>query len=248
MRYSVRIGLGCVMAVLMASSARAQEAGQSRLITVNGHAEVKVVPDEVILTLGVETRDKDLNVAKVSNDDRVKKIFEVAKRFEIDPKDVQTEHINIHPRYRDDDARSELLAYLVRKTVVITLRDLAKFEMLLSAALEAGANYVHGIDFRTTELRRHRDEARALAIHAAKDKAVALAGELGEIVGRAHAIREDQATWWSWYGQWGTQWAGNLMAQNVIPSPSADAGAEETTIAPGQITVAALVTIEFELQ
>lgn len=36
-----------------------------------------------------------------------------------------------------------------------------------------GSNYVHGVDFRTTELRVRRDRARALAIVAAKEKAEA---------------------------------------------------------------------------
>ncbi|MEJ2211004.1 MAG: SIMPL domain-containing protein [Anaerolineae bacterium] len=34
-----------------------------RTVTVTGEAEVRVVPDEVILTLGVETWDKDLGRA-----------------------------------------------------------------------------------------------------------------------------------------------------------------------------------------
>ncbi|MGD9365498.1 MAG: SIMPL domain-containing protein [Desulfobacteraceae bacterium] len=42
----------------------AEEQSEPRLITVTGDAEVRVVPDEVLLTLGVETWDKDLNIAK----------------------------------------------------------------------------------------------------------------------------------------------------------------------------------------
>ena len=34
------------------------------LITVTGDADVRVAPDEVILTLGVETWDKNLSAAK----------------------------------------------------------------------------------------------------------------------------------------------------------------------------------------
>ncbi|MCL7971773.1 MAG: hypothetical protein M8866_06735, partial [marine benthic group bacterium] len=41
-------------------SATAQEEGR---ITVAGEADVRVVPDEVVLTLGVETDDLDLQAA-----------------------------------------------------------------------------------------------------------------------------------------------------------------------------------------
>jgi len=37
---------------------------EPRRVSVTGEAEVRVVPDEVILTLGVETWDKNLNLAK----------------------------------------------------------------------------------------------------------------------------------------------------------------------------------------
>ena len=40
-------------------------------ISVSGSAEVKVVPDEIYLTVGVETRDEDLQKAKKQNDDVV---------------------------------------------------------------------------------------------------------------------------------------------------------------------------------
>ena len=98
---------------------------------------------------------------------------------------------------------------------MITLKDISAFDAVLSDALEAGATYVHGIQFRTTELRKHRDEARALAIRAAHEKAVALAQELGQEVGQPHDIREDQSQWWSSYNTW---WGGraSTMTQNVI--------------------------------
>src|SRR5512135_3620464 len=70
-------------------------------ITVTGDASVMVVPDEVILTFGIETSDVDLMTAKRLNDDRVKKLLDVVKSMGIDPKSVQTDFINIQPRYSD---------------------------------------------------------------------------------------------------------------------------------------------------
>jgi len=37
-----------------------------RIISVTGTAEIKVSPDEVQLTVGIDSRDKDLVVAKTS--------------------------------------------------------------------------------------------------------------------------------------------------------------------------------------
>jgi uncharacterized protein YggE len=129
--------------------------------------------------------------------------------------------------------------------VVVTLRDLSKFEDLVSDMLEVGVNHVHGVDFRTTELRKHRDRARSLAIQAAREKAVMMSGELGQRIGRPHNISEGHAGWWSWYGRWwGPSWRGR-MSQNVIQEAAGGAGGG--TLAPGQIAVTANVTVTFEL-
>jgi uncharacterized protein YggE len=188
---------------------------ESRRITATGDAEVRVVPDEVILTLGVETWDKNMSVAKSQNDRIVGRVLELANDY-AQPEHVKTEFVDIEPRWRHGTyEESDFIGYFVRKTIVITLRDLSKFEDLLARALDAGVNHVHGIQFRTTDLRQHRDEARALAIKAAREKAVALAGELGETVGDPVTINEVHSGWWSPYGSWwgrGSAW----MAQNVI--------------------------------
>jgi hypothetical protein len=225
----------------------ADECSQPRLITVTGDAEVRVVPDEVILTLGVETWNKDLNAAKADNDRRVHKILQLVKSFGIEDKHVQTDFISIEPRYEEQWQHKNFIGYFVRKTVVITLRDPAKFEALLSAALEAGADYVLGIDFRTTELRKHRDEARALAIKAAREKAVDLARALGQTVGKPHSINEMQNWWSSSYNSFWGAGRGAWMAQNVVQTAGGPS-TPQSTIAPGQIVVNASVTVSFELE
>jgi uncharacterized protein YggE len=220
---------------------------EPRLVTVNGDAEVKVAPDEVIITLGVETWNEDLSIAKNENNQAVAKILETARNKGVEEKHVQTDHISIEPRYRDQWERRTFIGYFVRKTVVVTLRDVSKFEPLVSSFLDAGANYVHGIQFRTTELRKHRDKARSLAIKAASEKAEALAGELGQKVGLPHSIREGFSNWWYWSG-WGSRYGGGMMQNVAQQAGGGGASGGEGSIAPGQISVTANVTVSFELE
>lgn len=223
--------------------------GELRLISVTGEAEVRVVPDEVILTLGVETWDKDLDLARQQNDQIVGKVLALAAEFGIDPQHVQTDYVAIEPRYRNGYYEErDFIGYFVHKTVVITMRDLTRFEGLLAAALDSGVNYVHGIQFRTTELREYRDEARALAIQAAKEKAAALASELGEDIGEPYKIEEAQSGWGSGYNVWwGSRWGGG-MSQNVIQELGTGSLPAEGTLAPGQINISATVAASFVLK
>ena len=237
-----------VLILAFSFSALAGNNPDNRLITVTGDAEVRVAPDEVVLTFGVETWDKDLNHAKSQNDERVKNVLALTKEFNIEQKHVQTDHISIEPRYERQYQHREFIGYFVRKTIVFILRDTSKFEDLLSSALVAGANYVHGVQFRTTELRKYRDQARALAIKAAQEKANDLARELGQKVGKPHTIMENRSNWQSWYNTWwGSRWGRGGMSQNVIQNAGSPSETE-SSIALGQINVNARVTVSFELE
>ena len=244
------LALSVLLAILCLVAPAAAGSGDPpvRTITVTGEAEVKVPPDEVILTLGVETWDKDLAVAKRRNDEIVTRVLKVAESHGVAPQHVQTDFVSIEPRYKLGNYEpGDFIGYFVRKTIVITLKDITAFEELLSDALEAGVTHVHGIEFRTSELRKHRDAARALAIRAAREKAIALAGELDQEVGRPNDIREEYNGWRSPYNSWwGGGWGAPGATQNVIQESGVPQGMD-STLAPGQISVSARVTVSFEL-
>jgi uncharacterized protein YggE len=214
-----------------------------RTISVTGEAEVKVVPDEAVFNFGIETDSKDIEEARRQNDARVKDLLDLAARLGIERQHVQTDYLSIEPRYDRDgsDRKNEFLGYFVRRNVVITLKDLGKFEQLLSEALKLGVNFVDQAQFRTTELRRHRDQARQMAIRAAKEKAVALAGELNMKVGKPISISEASI----WENNW---YRGRAMTQNAMAEAPASSDIGSSTIAPGQISISARISVVFELE
>lgn len=215
-------------------------------ISTSGDAEVRVVPDEVVLNMGVETADRSLRAAKAANDVAIQHALEVASHHGVPSKNVQTDYISIEPRYRRDEVTGTLLGYVVRKSLTIRLNDISKFEELFTDLLDAGVNVVHGIEFRTTELRKYRDQARALAIKAAREKAEALAETAGHRAGSTLSISENGGGWFSPYNSWWGRGYGNSM-QNVIQSDGS-AGSTEATLALGQITVTAHVSITVALE
>ncbi|MFH2047203.1 MAG: SIMPL domain-containing protein [Pseudomonadota bacterium] len=173
--------------------------------------------------------------------------IDAAKKHKIEEKHIQTDHISIEPRYEHQYEHRKFIGYFVRKSIVLTIRDTSEFENILTSVLEAGANYVHGVQFRTTELRKHRDKARLLAIKAAREKANDLAKELGQKVGKPYEINENPSGWWSWYNSsWGSRWGGG-MAQNVMQNAAGSSGSD-SSIALGQIKVNAKITVSFEIE
>ena len=218
----------------------------SRTISVNGNAEVRVAPDIVQLLLAVETTDKTIPKAKQASDERVAKTLAVANRLGIPAKDIQTDRMSIDVTHNDTSYSSrgrDPDGYVVRRSIVLTLRDVKRFEEAMTAVLEAGTNRVDGIDFQTSELRKHRDQARAQALKAAREKAAAMAAELGMKIGKASSIQEG----YSGAGLWGFS-RRNMMQQNV--STEQNGGAESGTegFAPGLISVSAAVSVTFDLE
>jgi uncharacterized protein len=223
----------------------AQPTGE-RTIRVNGEASVMVEPDEVILTLGIETRSVELKTAKQRNDEVLRKATDIAKSSGIEPRYIQSDFIQIEPRYKDYETQV-FDVYVVRQNLVLTLREIDRFEELLSNLLDAGVTNVQGVHFRTTELRKYRDQARALALKAAKEKAIAMAGELDQDVGEPLSIEEGYQGWFSWYDSW---WGSRIsgMTQNVIQNAGPSTYDGDSSLAPGQIAVTANVTVQFVLK
>jgi uncharacterized protein YggE len=217
-----------------------------RYITVTGDAEVRVIPDEVILNLGVETQHVNLHLAKDRNDEIVERVLDIAESYGIEARHIQIDYIYIDNNcYYSCSSNEE---YFVRKTIAVTLKDIDKFEALLTSVIDAGVTNVHGIEFRTTELREHKDTARALAIRAAKEKAIALTGELDQTIGLPTNIQENYVGWNSWYSSWWGHWSSGSMAQNVIQEVGNSSWAGSETSAPGQISVNARVSVTFEIR
>ncbi len=234
-----------VLALLLTAPAAAAEQRDLRLVTVAGEADVKVAPDEVVITVGIETPNKDLNLARSQNSERVKRLTSLAAEFHIDPKDIGTNQITLEPRYDYNNGRNDFRDYLARRTVSLTLKDLSRFEGLLAAMLKAGVTSIQGAQFCTSALRKYKDQARSLAIKAAQEKARDLAKELGQKIGRPHTIQEDQVGWSFWDGGFGRASYGNAV-QNVVSNSGE--GPQGATPAVGQISITARVTVSFELE
>ena len=210
------------------------------LISTSATAEVKVAPDQVYVSLGVTVRNKELEAAKRQSDDRVAAVLKSLKENGVAAKDMQTDYLSINPEYENARAVTPDV-YVVARSIGVRIRDIRTFEKVLTAALVNGANQVGGVDFRTSELQKHRAEARELAIRAAKEKAVALAAEIGAKVGKVQSISESASN-----GYVGSL-NGCYAAQNATLNAS-DGGPASDTLATGQINVSATVNVKFRLE
>jgi uncharacterized protein len=180
----------CVLAAVTAAS-------QVRpSVSVVGEAKMSVAPDQVVFTFEVVTADQELSAAKRVNDTRSAKTLAAAKDFKIASEDIQTDSLTITPQYAGSkDPRGEhvLIGYEVTKRIFVTLKNLEKIDLFLSKAIEAGVNRVVSISIENSQMQTFQEQVRSMAVKNAQAKAQAYAKQLGQTVGKAYVIREEDA-------------------------------------------------------
>ena len=213
------------------------------LVTTTGNAEVKVTPDLADLRFDIEVRNTNLKAGLAQQVERMTQLLATLKAAGIEEKDLQTSQVIINPIYQQEDQlrmeTAKIAFYSISQTATCTLRDLKKITTLTAQAIDAGANRVGGVTLRTSKLRQYRDQARIQAVKAAKEKALALAGELGAKVGKAHSITE---------GTHDSPIYGYNMAQNVAMGGSGGGAGSGTAFEAGTISIEATVTVAFVLE
>jgi uncharacterized protein len=170
---------------------QAQQQIMPPLISVNGIGEVKLQPDEVVISLGVAMREKTLEQARKQTDSKAAAIIAYLRKQGVDAKDIQTSYMSLQPVYMSGEyGKAAPDFYMAEKTMTIVVRKLDKFDGLLSGLYDNGVNRIDGINFRVKDIEKHRAEARKRAVADAKQKANALTSELGAKVGKVYAINE----------------------------------------------------------
>lgn len=221
--------------LMLVPSIRAQSAfNHPRIISVTGDAEIKVAPDEVTLTMGVDSHDKDLAIAKAENDKRIRRLLSLARAAGVDSKNIQTSALTMGPEYSDEKI-PKLLGYEVSQTVSVTLTDLSRYEDLMIRSLDAGVNRVDGINFFVADPKKYREEAQLNAVEAAHEKAVAMAGQLRQTVGVPWEITEETDL------NADVNSLDNTRYKLAMPQV-------EPTVAGGEVTIRATVQISFLLE
>jgi uncharacterized protein YggE len=166
----------------------ADDEPQKRTISLNGTGTVKLAPDIINISTGVESDAAVAKDALAKNTAAMTKVVAELKQSGIEPRDIQTANFSVEPRYdnSDEDKAPKLVGYRVTNSVFITVRDISKLGEVLDKIVSLGANSIGGISFGVANREAVENEARKLAmadaIAKAKLFAEAAGAELGEVM------------------------------------------------------------------
>jgi uncharacterized protein YggE len=247
--------LAVAMVLLIASSlpAGAQQAGsfQDRpKIIVSGEAVVEATPNKIVVTFGIETRDRDITVAKRKNDEIVKKALAAVKACGVPEKEIQTDQSSLRSIMPSSWGGKE---YLVTNRLQVILGGTRNVEEVVVCMLQAGAIQLYGIEFQTSEFERYREQARESALKAAKEKAEKMAAVLGQSVGEPLEISEGWCGTSRGYAS-ATRLSGSSLVSRIasddpFATDASDSDSSGTsTIAFGKLAIRAHVSVVFALK
>lgn len=221
---------GCLNAPL----AVAQEANEARTITVTGNGETAARPDIAMITIGVRSEGATAAAALSANNANMAATLKSLKDAGIADRDIQTSGLSINPQYNYERNRSnpEVTGFVASNTVNVRLRDLDKAGSVIDTAVRAGANSLGGIQFGFDDPKEMEQQALRNAVAAAKAKAELLTDAAGVDLGEVLTIN---------------------ASYSVSPQPRpmmarAEAVSDEMAIEAGESTVAASVTIVYEIE
>ncbi len=228
------IGTACTPSVDAAVAASPMAANQNNSgITVVGMGEAAGQPDEARVTVGVDTFAKNVNVATAENEENIQAILAALQSEGITGDDIQTSNYSLWAEQLYGENGPEGIAgYRVSNQVNVTIRDIEKVGDVITAAINAGANQIYGVNFTVADPIALEAEARQNAVNNARERAQSLAELSGVTLGDVQSVNE-------------------LYTQMNAPVTGLGGGGEmlaQSSISPGQLSYHVQVQVNFGMK
>jgi uncharacterized protein YggE len=233
------------LALVPAVPAHAQVPEMARLtgtrLDVTASGEVSRIPDIVRIEAGVHTEAPTAAEAMRLNQSRMERVRAALTRAGVADRDTQTSSFELEAVYRNDGYNRQVLTgYRTSNQLFIRLRDPSSSGRVMDALVAEGVNDIEGPILGYESVETSLDQARGLAIAAARARADLYARGLGMRVRRAVYVNEE---------------GGNYTPRNYVGrnegnslSNSLPVSTTTSTIDPGGRKITATVSVIFELE
>lgn len=191
------------------------------LLTVYGESVIKVTPDYVVLGLRI---NKEIKL----NADGKTTEFAIFNK-----KDSKISLFN----FEEEGIFEGLVqvdSSIFIKEVFITISDLSKFEKYLLDLHNQGFTDFFYVDYRISNVEKHKADAVKLAVQSAKDKAVLLTSQFSQSIGKVHNVTEIPVENLSWYNLSKESLKFKIESGNYL-------------INPGLISIRSKIKVSFDL-
>jgi len=109
------------------------------LISISGYGEVKVRPDEVKVSVGIQLRDESADMLSKLIDKRSSDVIKILRDANVTDQDIETSNLSIQPYYADTSSSygsTKPDYYTGQKSITFTLKNISNFDGHYDFALQ----------------------------------------------------------------------------------------------------------------
>ena len=163
---------------------------QSSSVTVEGNAEISVVPDRANLNLAVELNGRNLSSMTTRVAETIDAFLTITDGLSINRNDVMTSGVNINPRYRYENKTGRRIfdGYNVSRSIQVDLQNIDLLGSIIERSTVQGINNIAAPIFRFSQEDQVIQSLHTLAVQDAMKRAEALVDPLNASLGKALKI------------------------------------------------------------
>ncbi len=215
-----------------------EQSAEQDMVTVTGKETVKVVPDMAQIVYTVWTEAKTASACQQENAEALDQAIAALKDMGIAETSIQTSAYGMNPRYDWSGDQRRLVGYEMETMITVTDIPIADAGHILTESVNAGVNGINSVSYFASSYDESYDEALKLAIDMAREKAEILAAAGGRQLGAMIAVEEQ--------GYQPTERYNRAVTAGAVMEASN--AAADMAVMPGEISVEAIVSVDFALE
>lgn len=214
-------------------------------ISITGLGEVILIPDVATFSFSVSADAKVVSDAQAEVTKKMDAILAGLKELGIEERDIKTTNYSVWPKYTYPEiycitvpcppTRQVQDGYTASHDVTVKVRRTEDAGKALALAGSKGATGLSNISFTVDDEEKILDEARAMAIKNAKEKAKILSKELGVRLVRVVSFYDNNGGITPYYAEG----MGGDTVRTVAPAPTIPVGENKVTVS---------VTVVYEIR
>ena len=208
-------------------------------VTVSGTGHMSALPDEAVITIGVQESAATAAAALDANSKKMQDVLARLRAEGIPDSAIETTNVSVYsyPLYEQNTGKQTGTSYQASNSVEVTLTDFSAIGSVFAAATEAGANNLYGPTWQLSDNTKAQTEALALASAQARAKAEAFAAANGVTLGDVLVLTEGYSAPVYYYGG-EAAYTTTTAAAAIAPPP----------INPQNLDIYINVTITYQLK
>lgn len=188
---SIKLFIACFSSIILITSCQSLSNENPNRIRVSGEGKVRVMPDQVTLTINTTFTKTRMVDAVRETQATVDTVITLLEKYGNKQKDIKTSSVSANKDYQYIGNTNKFIGYQAQQTIDFVLHDLSKFTELTGKLLETKISAIGSISFDHSKADSILREADLIAYDDALKSAKKLASRADVKIGKLLFLSND---------------------------------------------------------